>query len=72
MRSLEKVRPSMDVAAGHCQIEADAIQDSINNETEKGAWMDLFVRITFVQARSPLPSTFFSVANKVISSEVQT
>ncbi|KAK2763691.1 hypothetical protein FQN54_009307 [Arachnomyces sp. PD_36] len=42
VRSLEKVRPPADVAAGHCQAEADAIQEAVNNKTEKGPWKDLF------------------------------
>lgn len=67
VRSLERVRPSEDVAAGHCQAEADAIQDAITNKAEKGPWLDLFVRF---------PPSFsflrFFLSNKVIRSEART
>lgn len=43
VKTLEKVRPETDVAAGHCRAEVEAIQEAINNEIEKGPWLDLFV-----------------------------
>lgn len=43
VNTLEKVRPEADVAAGHCRAEVEAIQEAINNQIEKGPWVDLFV-----------------------------
>ncbi|RDL36187.1 Uncharacterized protein BP5553_06799 [Venustampulla echinocandica] len=42
VKTLEKVRPKADVDAGHCKEEVAAIQEAINNETDKGPWIDLF------------------------------
>lgn len=40
--SLETVRPGADVDAGRCRAEADAIEDALQNKTEKAPWVDLF------------------------------
>lgn len=42
IKSLERVRPSADVAAGHCKLEAEAIQEAIHGDINKGPWLDLF------------------------------
>ncbi|OQV00416.1 hypothetical protein CLAIMM_05911 [Cladophialophora immunda] len=42
IKTLERVRPKEDVAAGACKEEADAIQEAMRQETEKGPWLDLF------------------------------
>ncbi|KAF2452369.1 general substrate transporter [Lineolata rhizophorae] len=42
IRTLERVRPRGDTDAGHCQAEADAIQEAMEGKTEKGPWLDLF------------------------------
>lgn len=33
-------------AAGVCQDEADAIEEALNNNVDKGPWIDLFVRFS--------------------------
>lgn len=42
IKTLERVRPKADVAAGHCKAEAEAIREAMHNEIEKGPWLDLF------------------------------
>ncbi|KAF3407108.1 High-affinity glucose transporter ght1 [Talaromyces pinophilus] len=42
IRTLEKVRPKEDVATGVCKDEADAIEEALNNNVDKGPWIDLF------------------------------
>ncbi|RAO68757.1 uncharacterized protein BHQ10_004769 [Talaromyces amestolkiae] len=42
IRTLEKVRPKEDVAAGVCKDEADAIEEALNSNVDKGPWIDLF------------------------------
>jgi hypothetical protein len=32
-----------DIAAGVCKDEADAIEEALNNNVDKGPWIDLFV-----------------------------
>ncbi|KAK5171471.1 uncharacterized protein LTR77_004616 [Saxophila tyrrhenica] len=41
VKTLERVRPKKDVAAGHCTAEIEAIRVAVENP-EKGPWMDLF------------------------------
>ena len=42
IHSLKRLRPKAEVAAGHCEEEADAIQEAMNNKMDKGPWLDLF------------------------------
>lgn len=43
VKSLERVRPSEEVAAGLCREEAEAIKEALDNKVEKGPWVDLVV-----------------------------
>lgn len=42
IKTLERVRPRADVDAGLCKLEAEAIQEAVHNDVEKGPWLDLF------------------------------
>lgn len=35
-----------DLAAGVCKDEADAIEEALNSNVDKGPWIDLFVSIS--------------------------
>ena len=42
VKSLERVRPREDRDQGLCRAEAEAIQETLENKTDKGPWIDLF------------------------------
>lgn len=42
------MRPRADVLTGHCKAEADAIEEALDNNIEKGPWLDLFVSVLHV------------------------